>query len=109
MAINRNPVSFFGSSYPWIICSIGMLFYCFNYFLRVSPSVMQSELSQTFHITAYQFGSLAAFYYYAYTPMQLPAGIIYDKFGARFVLVFACLSALVGLSTFVSSYNFHTP
>src|SRR5579871_5917934 len=91
--------------HPWMICIIGMLFYCYNYFLRVSPSVMQTDLTQTFHITATQFGTLAAFYYYAYTPMQLPAGLIYDKFGARFVLFFACLTAALGLSIFIAADN----
>jgi len=95
--------SFFRSAYPWLIVCCGMLFYCYNYFLRVSPSVMQNELSQTFHITAYQFGTLAAFYYYAYTPMQIPAGMIYDKFGVRFVLCAACLLAVLGLSIFISA------
>lgn len=95
--------SFFKSAYPWLIVCCGMLFYCYNYFLRVSPSVMQSDLSQSFHITAYQFGTLAAFYYYAYTPMQLPAGMIYDKFGVRFVLCAACLIAVIGLSVFISA------
>lgn len=93
---------------PWTVCIIGMLFYCYNYFLRVSPSVMQSDLTQTFHITATQFGVLAGFYYYAYTPMQLPAGIIYDKFGARFVLFLACLTAVTGLAVFVSADSYMT-
>jgi MFS family permease len=67
---------------------------------------MQSELMQSFHITAYQFGNLAAFYYYAYTPMQVPAGMLYDKFGARFVLFFACLTAVTGLGVFVTADSF---
>lgn len=101
---NQNNVGVFGTMFkPWMICLIGMLFYCFNYFLRVSPSTMQADLTQTFHITATQFGTLAAFYYYAYTPMQLPAGLIYDKFGARFVLFFACITAVIGLSIFISA------
>lgn len=104
---NRSTTySFLNSAYPWLIVACGMLFYCYNYFLRVSPSVMQNELSQAFHITAYQFGTLAAFYYYAYTPMQLPAGMIYDKFGVRFVLCVACLLAVSGLSVFISAENF---
>lgn len=98
--------SFFKSFQPWMICVVGMLFYCYNYFLRVSPSVMQNDLTQTFHITATQFGTLAAFYYYAYTPMQLPAGMIYDKFGARFVLFFACLLAVLGLSLFIAADDY---
>ena len=98
--------SFFASTYPWIIVCCGMLFYCFNYFLRVSPSVMQHDLTTAFHINAYQFGSLAAFYYYAYTPMQIPAGMIYDRFGVRFVLCFACLLAVIGLGVFISAENY---
>lgn len=91
---------------PWLICGIGMLYYCYNYFLRVSPSVMQNELMESFHMSAYQFGNLAAFYYYAYTPMQIPAGMLYDKFGARFVLFFACLTAVVGLGVFITADSF---
>lgn len=91
---------------PWVMCFTGMLFYCFNYFLRSSPSMMQNDLMQSFHISATQFGTLISFYYFAYTPMQIPAGMIYDKFGARFVLFFACLIALMGLSIFASADSF---
>ncbi len=93
---------------PWIICSLGMLFYCYNYFLRVSPSVMQHDLMQSLHINAYQFGTLAAFYYYAYTPMQIPVGMIYDRFGARVVQFFACLTAIAGVGVFITADNVMT-
>lgn len=107
MANERGmPLSFFKSAYPWLIVCCGMLFYCYNYFLRVSPSVMQNELTQAFHITATQFGTLAGFYYWAYTPMQIPAGMIYDKFGVRVVLAAACLLAVAGLSVFISAHDY---
>lgn len=93
---------------PWIVCGIGMLFYCYNYFLRVSPSVMQSDLMQGLHITAYQFGTLAAFYYYAYTPMQIPVGMLYDRFGARTVQFFACVTAILGATVFIMADNLLT-
>lgn len=91
---------------PWLMCLIGMLFYCFNYFLRSSPGVMQNDLIQSLNISATQFGTLISFYYFAYTPMQIPAGMIYDKFGARFVLFFASLIAVSGLGMFVSADTF---
>ncbi len=100
------PFSFLRSSYPWMIVFCGMMFYCYNYFLRVSPSVMHNELADAFHITATQFGTLAALYYYAYTPMQIPAGIIYDRFGVRFVICSACLMAVIGLSIFIMADNY---
>lgn len=96
------------SFYPWIVVSCGMLFYCFNYFLRVSPSVLQDQLSAAFHINATAFGTLAGLYYWAYTPMQLPAGLIYDKYGVRFVLSAAILTAVCGLWVFISSDHYTT-
>lgn len=91
---------------PWLICSIGMLFYFYNLFLRVSPSVMKNELMAELNINAFEFGSLAAFYYYSYVLMQLPAGILYDKFGARFVQFFAILIAVSGLNIFIVADTF---
>ena len=87
----------------WAICAIGMLFYCYNYFLRVSPSVMQHDLMSNLHINAYEFGTLAAFYYYAYTPMQIPVGMIYDRFGARMVQFIACGIVVLGVGIFISA------
>lgn len=106
--LNNRQATTMSSSFmlPWLICGMGMLYYCYNYFLRVSPSVMQNELMQSFHITAYQFGNLAAFYYYAYTPMQVPAGMLFDKFGARGVMFVACLTAVVGLGVFILADNY---
>lgn len=107
MANNRAMTfSFYKLSYPWLIVTCGMLFYCFNYFLRVAPSVLQNELTQSFHITAYEFGLLTSAYSIAYVPMQIPAGMIYDKFGVRFVLCFASLIATLGLYLFISADTF---
>jgi len=107
MANDRSmTVPFLKSAYPWLIVCCGMLFYCFNYFLRSAPSAMQNELTQAFHITGYQFGLLTSAYYWAYTPMQIPAGMIYDKFGVRLVLCAASLIATLGLSIFISADTF---
>lgn len=91
---------------PWFMCTLGMLFYCYNYFLRVSPSVMQEDLMQGLHINAFQFGTLAAFYYYAYTPMQIPVGMIYDRFGTRVVQFFAIMVVVLGVGTFIAANSF---
>jgi MFS family permease len=64
---------------------------------------MQQDLMQGLHINAYQFGTLAAFYYYAYTPMQIPVGILYDRFGTRIVQFFACTIATLGVGLFISA------
>jgi MFS family permease len=94
-------------AYPWMIVCCGMLFYCLNYFLRSSPSVLQNDLLTTFHITATQFGILAATYSFSYVPMQVPAGMIYDRFGVRYVFFLASLVATAGLCIFIYTNNLY--
>jgi MFS family permease len=89
---------------PWLICGIGAIFYCYEYFLRIVPSVMTADLMRVYHLSAGQFGDLTAFYYYAYTPMQLIVGVLMDRYGPRHLLVVACLSCVVGAFLFANSH-----
>lgn len=94
--------AFFGS----IICAIGAFFYCYEFILRIIPGALQSELSAAFgHISASTFGQLSAFYYFAYSPMQMPVGMLMDRFGPRRLLTFACMCCAVGswMFTYTSS------
>lgn len=106
-ASNRSASFSLNALYPWLIVCCGMLFYCLNYFLRSSPSILQSDLLAAFHITATQFGILAATYSFSYVPMQVPAGMIYDRFGVRYVLFFASIIATIGLGIFIHTNNIY--
>lgn len=92
------------SLFPWLVCGLGALFYCYEYFLRILPSVMTEDLLKMFSISGVAFGNLVAFYYYAYTPMQLPVGIMMDRFGPRKLLVFASLVCALGTYLFAHHY-----
>lgn len=89
---------------PWIICGLGALFYCYEYLLRVSPSVMTFDLMRVYHIDAAELGYLTAFYYYIYTPMQLPVGVLMDRYGPRRLLTIASLVSAIGMYLFASSH-----
>ena len=87
-----------------LICMIAALFYCYEFVLRIIPGVLQSELSAAFgHISASTFGQLSALYYFAYSPMQLPVGILMDRFGPRRLLSLACFCCAIG--SFMFSYS----
>lgn len=90
--------------FPWLVCGLGALFYCYEYFLRILPSVMTEDLLKMFNISGLAFGNLVAFYYYAYTPMQLPVGMMMDRFGPRKLLAFACLVCAIGTYLFAHHY-----
>ena len=79
-----------------IIVFLGSLFYFYEYFLRVSPSVIEHQLEGYFGLTAKTFGTLSAFYFYAYTPIQLIVGIAVDKLKMRHILVTAIFCCALG-------------
>lgn len=89
--------------FAWIIWSLSAIFYCYEYLLRILPSVMTEHLRHSFMINGLAFGNLAAVYYYAYIPMQLPAGILMDRTSPRKLLTLACLSCAIG------TYGFAQP
>ncbi|MFT4058069.1 MAG: MFS transporter [Legionella sp.] len=79
------------------ICFIGAVFYCYEFILRIIPGVLQTELSTALgHISATTFGQISALYYFAYSPMQMPVGMLMDRFGPRRLLTFACVCCTVG-------------
>lgn len=86
--------------YSWIIITVAAFFYCYEYFLRITPNVMVAELRHVFQIDAAQFGNMVAFYYYAYTPLQLPVGMLMDRYGARRLLTMACFVCALGALVF---------
>lgn len=91
-----------------LICAIGALFYCYEFVLRIIPGALQSELSAAFgHISATTFGQLSAVYYFAYSPMQMPVGMLMDRFGPRRLLTLACF--LCTLGSFLFTYSSSMP
>jgi len=86
-------------AYPvraWSIWLLSALFMFYKYALEVSPSVMTGTLMKTFHINGVELGNLAACYFYAYLLLQIPAGLLLDKFGPRKTTTLAIALCAVG-------------
>ncbi len=93
-------------AYGALICFVGALFYCYEFVLRIIPGALQSELSAALgHISASTFGQLSALYYFAYSPMQMPVGMLMDRFGPRRLLTFACLCCTLGSWMFTLTHS----
>lgn len=92
---------------PWIICGLGALYYCYEYLLRISPSVMTQELMRMYHLTATEVGLFSAYYYHAYVPLQIIVGLLMDRYGPRRLLTLACMLCAFGTYLFASGYSLH--
>jgi len=92
---------------PWLVWGLGAAFFFTQYLARVVPSVLTVQLAHTFSANAFTLGSLSAFFYYAYVPMQIPAGILVDRFGSVKLLIMATLIAACGCLLFAVTTNIY--
>jgi len=97
-----------GSAMSWWIWTLAVVFLFYEFFIRVFPTAMVTELMSAFSVTAGSLGTLSAFYFYAYAPMQIPVGLLMDRFGARKLLTFASLICALGSFLFAVSYHLAT-
>ena len=84
----------------WTIWGFGATFYLMGFFQRVAPAVMTAELMQGFSLDATALGNLSAFYFYSYVSMQIPTGILADRWGPRRLLTAGAFVAAVGALLF---------
>lgn len=87
----------------WAIWLLSALFMFYKFAIEVSPSVMTNHLMKEFSIDGAQLGNLAACYFYAYLLMQIPAGLLVDRFGPRRVTTIAIAICGLGTILFASS------
>jgi sugar phosphate permease len=90
-------------SLAWTVWGIGAVLYFVSFYQRVLPAVITSELSSAFGLTATGLGHLSAFYFYSYVALQIPTGILADRFGTRIVLTVGAALAALGTAVFAAA------
>lgn len=81
---------------PWAIWGIANIFYLYEVLLRVSPGIIANNLMSHYNITTSMLGVMVSFFYYSYTLLQIPCGLILDKLGPRNLLGFSVILSMVG-------------
>lgn len=77
----------------WLALGIVALAYVLSFFQRFAPAGIAQDLAASFQTSAASLGVLAATYFYVYTVMQIPTGILADTLGPRRILA---LGGMVG-------------
>ncbi|MEI8301621.1 MAG: MFS transporter [Chlamydiota bacterium] len=91
--------------YASIIFALASLFLFFEMALQVSPSIMTNQLMSEFNIHAATLGIMASCYFYSYTLMQIPSGLLYDHFGPRLLISLSCFVCSLGALFFGLSHS----
>ncbi len=91
---------------PWrssLIFGTAALFVFFQMVLQTFPSVMREGLVVDLSLNEAGFGGLSSSFYYPYILLQIPAGILVSRFGARSVLIAGALLCTVASFLFAMS------
>lgn len=87
--------------YRWAIFAVLTVGYFFVYFHRISVSVVGQDIVAD---VGGSIGFLSSVYYWTYTAMQIPSGMMADRFGARAAsTVFLLISSIGSLVTCVGT------
>jgi len=89
-------IKFAAATGAWM-WGLAALAFFIEYVVRVSPSAMLLPLMQHFNASSAQISAFSSWFLYAYVAMQIPAGLLVDRFGPRVTL--ALSTGLCALST----------
>ena len=87
----------------WVALAGGFLLVNFH---RVSTAVLSEALAREFDATGTELGFLHASFFYIYAALQLPAGLLVDRFGSRRVAAVGLLAMSAGVVGFALSGSF---
>ncbi|MEH7492733.1 MFS transporter [Neobacillus niacini] len=93
------------SKFRWIVFASVL----FTYFLmasqRTAPGLITDEVMRDFNVTASTIGLLTSIQFFVYTSLQVPMGILADRYGPNFFLIIGAI--LTGLGTIIYSLGTH--
>ncbi|MFC4076394.1 MFS transporter [Salinithrix halophila] len=84
----------------WTIFTLLTLSFILGFFHRFAPGAFAEAVRGEFHISAAALGTLASMHFYTYTVMQIPSGILIDRFGARLNVSIGAVIAGLGSIVF---------
>ncbi len=82
--LNLNPAQ---RRRRWLALGVVALAYVLSFFQRFAPAGIAQDLAASFQTSAASLGVLAATYFYVYTVMQVPTGMLADTLGPRRILM----------------------
>lgn len=88
------------SAKAWLVWGAGAAFFAYAFLHRIAPAAMYDRLMAEFQVSAAALGNLSACYFYAYGALQLPVGLLLDRFGPRLLLCGSALLAAGGSLAF---------
>ena len=91
------------SKYKWVVLITVLVTYFIIVTQRTAPGLITDQLMREFSVTASTMGLLASIQFLAYAGLQIPIGILSDRFGPNYFLIGGAL--LNGIGTIIYSLS----
>jgi sugar phosphate permease len=79
-----------------VVFGLALASFVLSFFHRTAPAAIAGELTRAFSISSTVLGTLAATYFYVYTVLQIPVGVLADTLGPRRILAIGSAIAAAG-------------
>lgn len=90
-------------SFIWLLAAI---FFLYEFFLRTFVGTVAHQIIPDLHLSLEKFSLLGTAYFVAYGFMQIPVGILCDKFGAKKMMIFATFICAFATFLFAHAVSF---
>jgi sugar phosphate permease len=93
------------SWFRWVVFASVLFTYVLMSSQRTAPGLITDQIMMDFQVTATTIGLLTSIQFFVYTGLQIPMGLMADRFGPNFFLI--CGAFLTGLGTIIYSLGTH--
>lgn len=93
------------SKYRWVVFVVVLFTYLLMASQRTAPGLITDQLMRDFNVTAATIGLLTSIQFFVYTSLQVPMGILADRYGPNAFLILG--ATLTGLGTIIYSLSTH--
>lgn len=93
------------SKFRWVVFASVLFTYLLISSQRTAPGLITDQVMLDFKVTATTIGLLTSIQFFVYTGLQIPMGIMADRFGPNFFLIIGAI--LTGVGTIIYSLGTH--
>ncbi|RSL29302.1 MFS transporter [Salibacterium salarium] len=91
--------------FKWVVFVAVLFTYLLMSSQRTAPGLITEQIMLDFNITATTVGLLISIQFFVYTALQIPMGILADRYGPNFFLISGAI--LTGIGTIIYSLSSH--
>ncbi|WP_115707157.1 MFS transporter [Legionella sainthelensi] len=103
--MNSSPATTTHSTSRTIIWLVSVFFLLFQFFLQLSSGIVIGAIMHEKKLAALTAGLLSSAFYYVYTTMQIPVGLLFDRYNTRILLSLNALLCALGCFLFSTGHN----